>query len=79
MFAADDSDIDIHLIAVPLIVTVLKLFEVMRGGRGPLWNIISTVACRTRGTLNHDTTHDGSGFDGVRSGHHPNTSHKLYR
>lgn len=43
----DDSDIDIQLIAVPLIVTVLKLLEVMGGGRGPLWNIIPTVACRT--------------------------------
>jgi hypothetical protein len=75
----DDSNIDIQLIAVPLIVTVLKLLEVMGVGRGLLWNIIPTVACRTLGTLNHDTTHDGSGFDGVRSGHHPNTTHKLYR
>jgi hypothetical protein len=43
--AAVVSDIDIQLIAVPLIVTVLKLLEVMACGRGPLWNIIPTVAC----------------------------------
>jgi hypothetical protein len=41
----DGSDIDIQLIAVPLIVTVLKLLEVMGGGRGLLWNIVPTVAC----------------------------------
>lgn len=43
--AVDDSDIDIKLIAVPLLLKVLKLLEMMGGGRGPLWNIIPTVAC----------------------------------
>jgi len=42
--AVDGSDIDMQLIAVPLIVTVIKQLEVIGGGRGPLWNI-PTVAC----------------------------------
>jgi hypothetical protein len=42
--AVDCSDIDMQLIAVPLILTVLKQLEVMGGGRGPLWNI-PRVAC----------------------------------